>query len=130
VARDIFIGLNQCTYCRRPGVVFWDEDLLTCEEELCKSLAYAEIRRRSRDGRGPVPEKRLARAVLRGYDTLAHAIALDQAAELLGEEEAQRMREEEREQTAWLLAELGSLARRYPPPARRLDAVAHERLAA
>jgi hypothetical protein len=130
LARDIFIRLNRCTYCRRPGVVFWDDDLFTCEEELCKSLAYAEIRRRNRDGRGPVPEKRLARAVLRGYDTLACAIELDRAAELLDEREGRRMQEEERERTAWLLAELGSLARRYPPPERRFQRLAHDRLAA
>jgi hypothetical protein len=40
------------------------------------------------------------------------------------------MQEEERERTAWLLAELGSLARRYPPPERRFQHLAHDRLAA
>ena len=130
MARDIFIGLNQCTYCRRPGVVFWDEDLLTCEEELCKSLADAEIRRRNRNGRGPVPETRVARAVLSGYDTLARTIDLDRAAELLGEKEAQRIQEEERERTAWLLAELRAFARRYPPSAHRFQGFVHDRLAA
>lgn len=130
MARDIFFRINQCTYCRRPGVVFWDEDLLSCEEELCKSLAYAEMRKRNREGRGPAPEKRLARAVLTGYDTLARAIDLDRAAELLGEKEALRIREEERERTAWLLSEVRSLARHHPPPARRFQAFAHERLAA
>ena len=130
MARDIFIRLNQCAYCRRPGVVFWDENLLTCEEELCKSLAYAEIRRRNRNGRGPVPEKRLARAVLSGYDTLTRTIELDRAVELLGEKEAQRMQEEERARTAWLLAELRAFARRYPPSAHRFQGFVHDRLAA
>ena len=76
------------------------------------------------------PEKRLARAVLRGYEPFARAIELDRIAELLSEEEARRMQKEERERTAWLLAELGSLARRYPAPVRRFRGISHERLAA
>jgi hypothetical protein len=130
VARDVFIRLNRCAYCGRPGVVYWDEDLLSCEEELCKSLAYAAMRRRNRNGHRPLPERRLARALLAGYDTLAGAIELDRRAELLGEEEARRMRDEERRETAWLLSEVRALARRHPPRPQRLHRVDDERIAA
>jgi hypothetical protein len=78
----------------------------------------------------PPPEQRLARALLAGYDTLARAIELDRTAELLGENEAERMRDEERTQTAWLLSEVRTLARRYPPRPQRLHRPGDERIAA
>ena len=53
--RDIFIRLNRCHYCNRPGFVVWDVDLFSCDREVCKSLAFAEVRRRHRDLRRSAP---------------------------------------------------------------------------
>jgi hypothetical protein len=116
--RDVFIQLNRCHYCNRPGFVVWDVDLFTCDREVCKSLAFAEVRRRHRDGRLQAPpEKRLAQALLTSLDTLDYAIRRDESAELLEPAEAGRLRDRERRQTALLLSEIRELARRYPPPA-------------
>jgi len=47
VARDIFVTLDRCTYCGRPGCIAWDTDLVSCSEEVCQALADAELRRRA-----------------------------------------------------------------------------------
>ena len=116
MARDIFIRLDRCRYCNRPGFVVWDTDLFTCGREVCKSLAFAEVRRRHHDGRRALPEKQLAKALLAALDTFEHALALDEHAEVVKENEADRIRGRERQQTAHLLSELHELERRYPPP--------------
>lgn len=119
MARDLFTKLNQCHYCDRPGVVVWDVDLLTCEQEICKSLAFAAVRRRHRDGAFDLPEKRLARAVLAGFDTFDYALRLDTRSDVVPDNEAKTIRERERRATARLLSEIHELERRYPaPPAR------------
>ena len=71
MARDVFIRLDRCQYCNRPGFVVWDADLFTCGREVCKSLAFAEVRRRHRDLRRQIPEEKLARALLSAFDTFA-----------------------------------------------------------
>lgn len=114
--RDIFSKLNRCRYCDRPGFVVWDVDLSTCGREVCKSLAFAEVRRRHRDGTLDLPEKRLARALLAGYDTFDYALRLDQRSDVLPDKEAEQIRARERQETAWLLSELHELERRYPQP--------------
>lgn len=119
--RDVFIQLNRCHYCNRPGVVVWDTDLRTCGEEMCKTLAYAEVRRRNRDGHEPLPEERLAKALLDALDTLDYTIGRDEQLEVVGAKDAQRIRDRERQETAWLLSELRGLARRYPAPAKRTE---------
>lgn len=118
MARDILTRLNRCYYCGRPGVTTWDADLLTCRSDVCEALAYAEIRRRHRNGSSPQPEKLLARALLGSLDRLEHELVLDRDAELLDADEVTRIDEYEREQTAHVLSELRELERRYPPHAR------------
>lgn len=117
MARDILTRLNRCYYCGRPGVTTWDTDLLTCRSDVCESLAYAEVRRRHRNGGSPQPEKLLARALLGSLDRLEHELVLDRDADLLEDEEIRRIDEYEREQTAHVLSELHELERRYPPDA-------------
>lgn len=117
--RDIFIKLNRCHYCDRPGVVVWDVDLLTCGREVCKSLAFAEVRRRHRASVYDLPEKRLARAVLAGFDTFDYALHLDERADVVPNTEAEKIRARERLETARLLSELHELERRYPAPPLR-----------
>jgi hypothetical protein len=116
MARDVFIRLNRCHYCNRPGFAVWDVDLFSCDREVCKSLAFAEVRRRHRDRRrDELPEARLARALLTSLDTLDYALRRDENAGLLEAPEATRLRDSERRGTALLLSELRELARRYPP---------------
>lgn len=117
MARDVFIKLNRCQYCNRPGFVVWDRDLFTCGREVCKALAFAEVRRRHHDGTHELPERRLARALLASFDTFDYAVRLDQHAELLKEAEGEKLRASEREKTALLLSELRDLSRRYPAAA-------------
>lgn len=114
MARDISIRLNRCQYCNRPGFVVWDVDLFTCGREVCKSLAFAEVRRRHREGRAPLPEKRLAAALLAALDTFDYALREDERGDVLTRSEAERIRNRERQETAWLLSELRELERRYP----------------
>lgn len=115
MARDVSIRLDRCQYCNRPGFVVWDNDLFTCGREVCKSLAFAEVRRRHHDAR-QAPEEKLARALLTAFDTFAYAVTLDEQGEVVTAKEADRLRSREREKTAQLLAEIHQLARRYPPP--------------
>ncbi len=117
--RDIFIKLNQCHYCNRGGVVVWDVDLFTCGREVCKALAFAEVRRRHRDGVLDLPEKRLARAVLAGFDTFDYALHLDERADVVPDKQAEKIRARERQETARLLSTLYELERRYPAPPLR-----------
>jgi hypothetical protein len=121
MARDISIRLNRCQYCDRPGVVVWDPDLFTCSREVCKSLAFAEVRRRHRDGAAPLPEKRLAAALLGALDTFDRALHEDERADAISSQEADRLRSRERQETAWLLSELRELERRYPNAPKRAD---------
>jgi hypothetical protein len=116
VARDVFIKLDRCHYCNRPGFIAWDIDLFTCGREVCKSLAFAEVRHRHHDVR-QVPEKRLARALLTAFDTFDYALRLDEESEVVNVREGDALRNRERERTAHLLSELRELSRKYPPPA-------------
>jgi hypothetical protein len=116
VARDVSIRLDRCQYCNRPGFVVWDDDLFTCGREVCKSLAFAEVRRRHHDAAPKAPEQKLARALLDAFDTFAYAVRLDEQSEVVSAKDADAMRSREREKTAHVLAELNDLARRYPPP--------------
>jgi hypothetical protein len=117
VALAASIRLDRCQYCNRPGFVVWDDDLFTCGREVCKSLAFAEVRRRHHDGsRQAAPEQKLARALLSAFDTFAYAVGLDEKGEVLSAKEADTIRSRERERTARLLAEIHSLGRRYPAP--------------
>jgi hypothetical protein len=113
VARDNFIKLNRCYFCGQPGFVVWDVDLFSCGREVCESLAFAEVRRRNKNGR-PMPEKQLAKALLASLDTIEYALRLDRDAEVLEESEVRRIDECEREETAHVLAELHKLERRWP----------------
>ena len=117
VARDNFIKLNRCCFCGQPGFVVWDVDLFSCSREVCESLAFAEVRRRNRNGR-PMPEKQLAKALLTSLDTFEYALHLDAEAEVLEESEVRQMDELEREETAHVLAELHKLERRWPAAKR------------
>jgi hypothetical protein len=117
MARDVFIRLDRCQYCGRPGFIVWDADLFTCGREMCETLAFAEVRRRHH-GPEHAPEERLSRALLASFDTFAHTLELDVKGEVVSAKEAAVMREHERAETARLLNELRALARRYPPPAR------------
>jgi hypothetical protein len=121
VARDKFIKLNRCYFCGQPGFVVWDVDLFSCGREVCESLAFAEVRRRNRNGR-PMPEKQLAKALLTSLDTIEYALHLDRDAEVLEESKMRQMDELEREGTAHVLAELHKLERRWPA-AKRLTGV-------
>jgi hypothetical protein len=121
MARDISIRLNRCQYCNRPGFVVWDVDLFTCGREVCKSLAFAEVRRRHREGRAPLPEKRLAAALLAALDTFDYALREDEHGDVLTRPEAERIRNRERQETAWLLSELRELERRYPNPPKQAE---------
>src|ERR1017187_3920471 len=92
MARDIFIRLDRCHYCNRPGFVVWDTDLFTCGREVCKSLAFAEVRHRHHDGLRALPEKQLAKALLTALDTFEHALELDERGEVLKAADADRIR--------------------------------------
>ena len=116
MARDVSIRLDRCQYCNRPGFVVWDADLFTCGREVCKSLAFAEVRRRHHDGSRRAPEQKLARALLTAFDTFAYAVRLDEKGEVVTTTEADVIRSREREKTVQLLAEIHQLAHRYPPP--------------
>lgn len=48
MARDLFAKLGRCRYCDRRATIVWDGDVRTCAREVCKSLAFAELRRRER----------------------------------------------------------------------------------
>jgi hypothetical protein len=117
MARDIFLRLDRCQYCGRPGFIVWDADLFTCGREVCESLAFAEVRRRHH-GPERAPEDRLSRALLASFDTFAHALRRDVEGEVLSAKEAAVIHEQERAGTARILSEVRALARRYPPPAR------------
>lgn len=60
MARDLFAAHNRCQYCGQPGSVVWDADLVSCGHELCKTLAFAELKRRRRNVAGPAPGKGFA----------------------------------------------------------------------
>ena len=113
MARDIFIRRNCCHYCGKPGFIVWDTDLFSCSHEVCESLAFAEVRRRNKDG-GPAPEKQFAKALLTSLATLEYELRLDDDAELLEESEVKQIDEFEREETAHVLGELHKLERRWP----------------
>jgi hypothetical protein len=49
VPRDLFSRLDRCRYCERQATIVWSDDVRTCAHELCKSLAFAELRRRERN---------------------------------------------------------------------------------
>lgn len=115
--RDVFTQLNRCRYCNRPGVVVWDTDLSTCREEVCMSLGFARVRGRPQGG----PERWLAHALLDALDAVEYAIGRDEQLDVVGAAEAQRMRDRERQQTAWLLSDLRALERRYPTPVTRTE---------
>jgi hypothetical protein len=57
MARDIFTESHHCRYCDRPGIVVWDVDVYSCGHEMCKTLAFAEVRRRHPYGAGPVKRR-------------------------------------------------------------------------
>ena len=46
--RDLFTRLERCRYCDRRATIAWAGDVRTCGHEVCKSLAFAELRRRER----------------------------------------------------------------------------------
>lgn len=115
MARDIFIALDRCHYCGRPGFVAWDVDLFTCGRETCESLAFAEVQHRNRHG-GELPEKKLAKALLASLGTFERELRLDRDAGVIEDAEARRIGEREREETAHVLSDLRELARRHPPP--------------
>jgi hypothetical protein len=58
MARDIFTEFHCCRYCDRPGIIVWDVDVYACGHEMCKTLAFAEVRRRHPYGGGPVKRRR------------------------------------------------------------------------
>lgn len=118
VPRDVFTRLDRCRYCNRAAVIAWDTDLRTCNEEICKTLAFAQVRRWHPDEGVPLPETQLAHALLAALDTLDYTIGRDEQLEVVGKTDAQRMRDRERQETAWLLSDLRNLSRRYPAPAR------------
>jgi len=117
MARDSFAALDRCYYCGRRGVHVWDVDLYSCSNEVCESLAFAEVRRRNRYST-ELPEKRLARALLRSLTTFERELRLDVEAELMTRDEARRIDETEREATARVLTELHELERRHPARTR------------
>jgi hypothetical protein len=117
VVCDNLIKLNRCYFCGQPGPVVWDVDLFSCGREVCESLAFAEVRRRNKNGRA-IPEKELAKALLTSLDTLEYALHLDRDAEVLEESEVKQMDELERKETAHVLAELHKLERRWPAAKR------------
>ena len=110
MARDIFIKLNRCTYCGKPGFTVWDEDIFSCGREVCRSLAFSEVRRRNRNG-GEAPEKRLTHALLSALDTFEYELGRDEDAELVEPDEAHRIDAREREQTARLIGRIHELER-------------------
>ena len=127
MARDVFIRQNRCSYCNRTGVVVWDSDLFTCSSELCKTLAFAEVRRRHRSAGHIAPEKQLARALLTSLDTLEYALRRDEKAGLLDANALAKIRSRERQETASLLSNLRDLERRYPEPDTAQPAVPQSR---
>jgi hypothetical protein len=110
VGKDIFIKLDRCSYCGRPGFVSWDVDLFSCTREVCKALAYGEVKRRAHAGNGK-PEKKLERALVNALTTFEHELRLDRDAELLAPTAARRMDEHEREETSRVIGQLHELLR-------------------
>jgi hypothetical protein len=115
MARDVFIRLNRCQYCNRPGFVVWDADLFTCDREICKTLAFAELHRRSHSGLAP--EVQLARALLHAFDRFAATVHRDVEGELFDERVAAELIDHEQRETGRVLAQVHAMARRYPPTA-------------
>src|ERR1700751_996036 len=115
MAHDFFIRLNRCQYCNRPGFVIWDADLFSCDREMCKTLAFAELHRRSR--RGLAPEVKLARALLRAFDTFEATVHRDVEGELFDDHFAAQLVDRERRETARVISQVRGMARRYPPAA-------------
>ena len=64
----------------------------------------------------PLPEKRLAKALVTALATFERELRLDLEAEVIDEDEAHRIDQAERERTSEVLGELHELERRYPPP--------------
>jgi hypothetical protein len=58
MARDIFTESHRCSYCDRPGIIVWNADVYSCGHEMCKTLAFAEVRRRHPYGDVPVSRHR------------------------------------------------------------------------
>jgi hypothetical protein len=81
--QDIFIALNRCRFCGRPGVVVWDRDLFSCRHEVCESLAFAEAARRNRNG-SATPGRRFATTIRSSFDQLVHEPRPAGASELRG----------------------------------------------
>ena len=71
--RDLYTQLNRCRYCGRPGFMAWDTDLFSCSREVCKGLAFAEVRRRARRTTLADAPQRYARALLDSLETLEYA---------------------------------------------------------
>jgi hypothetical protein len=122
--RDIYIQLNRCLYCGRPGFMAWDADLRSCSREVCKGLAFAEVRRRARRMRLEEAPQRYVRALLASLETLEYALARDVEAEVLDAREAETIRRSEREETARTITQLRRLER--PRYATRAPAAARE----
>jgi len=47
VGKDIFLEQDRCTYCGRPARIAWDSDLVSCRNEVCQTLASAQVRQRA-----------------------------------------------------------------------------------
>jgi hypothetical protein len=66
-----------------------------------------------------LPEERLAAALLAALGTFDFALREDERANAISSQQAERLRNHERQETARVLAELRELARRYPNPPHR-----------
>ena len=62
-----------------------------------------------------LPEKELAKALLRALETFEDELRRDRDAHVLDDNEARKIDEYERAETARLLTRLYELERRYPP---------------
>jgi hypothetical protein len=131
--------MHRCFYCGRSAVRTWDDDLLTCDREICKGLAFREIVARNRRGartrwrpQPPSPELAYAAALLKAERTIEYLLRRDLDGEVLDRREYAALLDSERRATAGaLLAAKRALGTRAIPLPRPYEpALEHLRPAA
>ena len=107
MATDLLFRMHRCFYCGQTAVRTWDDDLLTCDREACKGLAFREIVSRNRRGvrtrwrpQPPTPELRFAAALLKAEQTIEYLLRRDLDGEVLDRREYATLRDRERQATA------------------------------
>lgn len=107
MATDLLFRMHRCFYCGRTAVRTWDADLLTCDRDVCKGLAFREVVARNRRGRPtrwrpqrPTPDLRYAEALLRAERRIEYLLRRDLDCDVIARAEYAHIRDGERQATA------------------------------